>query len=153
MREIKWYLTHDKVRRRIVPSQGYDYVVHDFYALNAVCKTHKQGTLAEHSKVNGVKNGWRTTLVGLLDYLYKKKWLGASGCEWKDQGSNVVWTRSSNNEVDARATKWRSGESRSWFDELATVSVGATRQWYIETARLRRLGRLDSLFIRNIIHV
>lgn len=28
---------------------------------------------------------------GLLDYLSKKEWLGASGFKWQDQGSNVAW--------------------------------------------------------------
>lgn len=52
------HLTHDKVRREIVPSQRNNYASFKYYALNVDkgLKTHKQEPSGRHSKVGEVKD-------------------------------------------------------------------------------------------------
>lgn len=60
------HLTYDKVRGKIAPSQGYVYDDNGCYVLNVA---------------EGLKMVEESLLVGLLEYLSRKMWLGASGCK------------------------------------------------------------------------
>lgn len=54
-----YYLTRDKVRRKILPYQRNDYAGLACYALNMAngCKIRKHGTLRRHYKTCRLKDG------------------------------------------------------------------------------------------------
>lgn len=66
-----YHLIHDKLRRGIVSSQRDGYVSVSFEVAEGLQNSKKEPS-KRHSKARSVKDGRRTMLVGLLDYLIRR---------------------------------------------------------------------------------